>query len=91
MTLKHHNEKILGEILGIGNGMATPADESEDRPPINFAKLAQRFARRFFVCARIDAGENHAPARGGESIPAAMLVGDRVGVHSRPVSYLRNC
>ena len=51
MAFKDHNEKILREILGVGNGMAAPADEGEDRPPISLAKLVQRFARRFFASA----------------------------------------
>ena len=51
MTFKDHNEKILGEILRVGNGMAAPAGEGEDRPPISLAKLVQCFARRFFVSA----------------------------------------
>ena len=51
MTFKDTNEKILREILGVGNGMAAPAGEGEDRPPISFAKLVQCFARRFFASA----------------------------------------
>ena len=39
MTLKHYEEKILREILGVGNRMATAADESENGPPISFAEL----------------------------------------------------
>ena len=39
MAFKDHNEKILREILGVGNGMTAPADESKDRPPISLAKL----------------------------------------------------
>jgi hypothetical protein len=50
-TFKDHNEKILGEILGVGNGMAAPADEGEDWPPISLTKLIQCFARRFFASA----------------------------------------
>jgi hypothetical protein len=49
MAFKDHNEKILCEILGIGNRMAAPAGEGEDRPPISLAKLVECFARRFLA------------------------------------------
>jgi len=51
MAFKDPNEKILREVLGVGNGMAAPADEGEDRPPISLAKLVQCFARCFFASA----------------------------------------
>jgi hypothetical protein len=49
MTFKHHNEKILREILRVRNEMAAAADESENRPPISLAELGQRFARPLLV------------------------------------------
>ena len=61
LTLKDHNEKTLREVLSIGNGVALAADESENRSPINFAKLGQRFVRLFLVAARIGTGKHHAP------------------------------
>jgi hypothetical protein len=39
LTFKHHNEKILCEILSVGNVIAAAADESENRPPINLAQF----------------------------------------------------
>src|SRR5437773_511698 len=40
--------------------MAPPADESENRSPVNFAKLGERFARTLRVASRIRAGKDHA-------------------------------
>ena len=74
LTFKHHNEKILGEILCVGDGMALVADESENRPPINFAKLGERFARLLLAAFRIRAGKNDAPPRCHEAV--ASLTGD---------------
>ena len=59
-TFKHHYKKILRQVLGIGHGMAPPADESENRSPVNFAKLGERFARILRVASRIRAGKDHA-------------------------------
>ena len=71
-TFKDHNEKILGEILRVGDGMALVADESENRSPINFAKLGERLARLLLVASRIRAGKDHAPPRRHEAIVAAL-------------------
>ncbi len=73
-TFKHHHKKILCQVLGIGDGMALPADESENRPPINFAKLGERFARLLLAAFRIRAGKNDAPPRCHEAV--ASLTGD---------------
>jgi len=70
LTFKHHNEKILGEILCVGDGMALVVDESENWPPINFAKLGQRFARLLLAAFRIRAGKNNAPPRRHEAVAA---------------------
>ena len=51
VTFEDHNEKILREILRVGNGIAAPTREGENRPPISLAKLVQCFARRFFISA----------------------------------------
>jgi hypothetical protein len=69
-TFKHGNEKILGEILCVGNGMALLADESENRPPINFAKLGERFTRFVLAAFRIRAGKNDAPPSRHETVAA---------------------
>ena len=63
LTFKHYNEKILGKVLGIRNGVALAADEGENRSPINFAKLGERFARLLLAAFRIRAGKNDAPPR----------------------------
>ena len=45
VSLKHGEKKILGQILGIGRGIAAAADESENGPPIELAKLCQSRVR----------------------------------------------
>jgi hypothetical protein len=51
IAFKNQKRKILGQILDIGNGIAVPTDEGEYGPPVNFAKLCQRFVRGFFASA----------------------------------------
>src|SRR3954447_23773752 len=41
VSLHNHEEKILGEVLGIGRGITATINESEDRPPIDLAKLGK--------------------------------------------------
>ena len=48
-AFKHHGEKILCQVLSVGNGVTLAADEREDWPPIDFAKLGKRGVRLFFV------------------------------------------
>jgi hypothetical protein len=55
-TFEHHNEKILGEVLGLRDRVALAANESENRPPINFAKFRKGSARLLLVTSRIRAG-----------------------------------
>jgi hypothetical protein len=86
-TFKHHYKKILCQVLGIGDGMAPPADESENRSPINFAKLGERFARLLLVASPIRAGKNHAPPRRHEGIGAALEGRRGVRVQARASSY----
>ena len=43
--------------------MPLPADEGENRSPINFAKLSKRSLRLLFISSRVGAGQNDAPAR----------------------------
>ena len=89
--MKHYEEKILREILGVGNRMATAADESENGPPISFAELGQRFARPLLVARRVGAAKDDAPSRGGEPIRADLPNVNRFRFHGRGEYYLRNC
>ena len=70
LTFKHRNEEILGQVLCIGDGLALAADESENRPPINFAKLGERLARLLLATFQIRAGKNDAPPRRHEAVAA---------------------
>jgi hypothetical protein len=74
LTFKHGNEKILRQVLSIRDGMPLLADESENRPPINFAKLGECFSRLLLAAFRICAGKNDAPPRRHEAI--AALIGN---------------
>ena len=86
-TFKHHYKKILCQVLGIGDGMAPPADESENRSPINFAKLGERFAHRLLVAFRLPARKDHAPPSRHEGIGAALEGRRGVRVQARASSY----
>jgi hypothetical protein len=55
-TFQHHGEKILCQVLGIGNRVALAADERENRSPIGFAKFGKGSVRLLFVASRIRAG-----------------------------------
>src|ERR1044071_4942496 len=83
MALKHHNEKILREILGIRDGSPAPADESENRPPISLAEVLQRLSRLLLIAPRVGAGDDYAPPRGGELIRAGLPIASRFNVHER--------
>jgi len=51
ITLQDNDKKILSQILGIGNRVTFTTDESENRPPIDTAKLSEcvaRLSRRAF-------------------------------------------
>jgi hypothetical protein len=56
LTFKHHEKKILGQILSVGNGMTLVTNESKNRSPINFAKFRQCFAHLLLAAFRIRAG-----------------------------------
>jgi hypothetical protein len=45
IAFKQHHKKILGRILRIGNGVSAPADQRENRTPVNPAQLGHRFLR----------------------------------------------
>ncbi len=70
--------------------MALPADESENRSPINFAKLGERFARLLLVATRIRAGKDDAPPCRHEAIGAGLVGRRGLRVQARASSYLRN-
>ena len=86
MPLEHRNEKILREILGIRNGSATPADESENGPPISLAEFGQSHARTHITFPGVAARKDDAPPRGTKLIRAALPIANRFRFHSRAVS-----
>jgi hypothetical protein len=55
LTFKYLEKKILRQILGVGDRMPLVANESENRPPINFAKLGECFAHLLLAAFRIRA------------------------------------
>ena len=75
LAFKHRNEEILGQILCVRDGLALVIDEGENRPPINFAKLGERFARLLLAAFQIRAGKNDAPPRSHEAVAALTRSG----------------
>lgn len=61
-------KEFLSEILRFRNGVALPADKSENRPPVDFAKLGKRILRLLFIAAEIPARQNDAPACRHETV-----------------------
>jgi hypothetical protein len=41
ISFQDHDEKILGQVLRVGRGIAAAINESENWPPINLAKLRE--------------------------------------------------
>src|SRR5438477_6119546 len=82
-ALQQHKKKALSQILGVWNGTAAPADESENGAPINAAKVGQGAARLILVRAGFCAGKNHAPARSREPIQTLLAYGSGLRVHER--------
>ena len=41
ISLHDHDEKILGQVLGVRRGITAAINEREDRPPVDVAKLSQ--------------------------------------------------
>jgi len=83
VSFKHHEKKVLGQVLRVGDGPSLPADESEHWTPIDFAKFRERFADRIFSEGGIGAGEDNAPAGGGEPLGGVAARGGGVRLHSR--------
>src|SRR6516165_5751008 len=81
-TFEHRDEKILRQVLRVGNGIAPTANESENRPPIGLTELSQCFTRCFALIAQVRTGKDYAPPRSRESIHSAMRICHCVGVHS---------
>ena len=76
-------EKVLGQILCVGNRVALAADESENWSPVNFAKLGQCSLRFRVIAFRVRAGQNDAPACSYELRMAVAVMGG-VPFHRRP-------
>src|SRR5439155_15970763 len=90
-AFEHLGEKVLSQILCVGNGAALAADESEDWSPVNFAKLGKCSLRLRVISSRVCAGQNDAPACRLElSIAVAVAVGG-VRFHGRRSSHLFGC
>jgi hypothetical protein len=71
--------------------VALAADEREDWPPIDFAKLSKRGVRLFFVTLGIRARQDDAPSRRHEAVGAVGAGLRCFGFHSRGSSHLYNC
>jgi len=60
-------KEFLSQILRVGNRMTLPANERENWPPINFAKLRKRILCFVFIAGRVRARQNDAPSRRQEA------------------------
>src|SRR6185312_12240889 len=61
LTFKHHDKKILCQVLGVWRRMSQAANERKDRSPVYFAKFRQRRVHLLRVALRIGAGKHNAP------------------------------
>src|SRR5947209_17239804 len=62
LTFKHRDKKILRQVLGVRRRISPPANESEDRSPVYFAKFRQRLVDLLLVAVPVGAGNYNAPA-----------------------------
>src|SRR6266487_6227749 len=62
LTFKHHDKKILCQVLGVWRRMSQAANEREDRSPVYFAKFRQRLVHLLRAAVRVGAGKHNAPA-----------------------------
>jgi len=67
--------------------VALSADERENWPPINFAKLGKRSLCFIFITGRVRAGQNNTPARRQEPAVAEAIKGG-FRFHCRRSSHL---
>ena len=83
LTFKYRDKKILRQVLGIGRRMSLAANESEDRPPVYFAKFRERLLHLLRVAVRIGAGKHDAPACRKETTGRGPTVGRIIWGHGR--------
>ena len=83
LTFKHRDKKILRQVLGVRRRMSPAANESEDRPPVYFAKFRQRLVHLLLVAVRIGAGKHNAPACRNETTGRGRTVSRIIWVHGR--------
>src|SRR5512132_1689229 len=87
---EHLREKLLSEILGVRNGVALPADESENWSPVDCTELGKCSVRLSFIGFRVRAGQNDAPpCRHEPRLAEAINGGFRF--HRRRPSHLPAC
>ena len=84
LTFKHHDKKILRQVLGVLRRMSQAANKREDRSPVYFAKLRQRRLHLLGAAVRVDAGKHNAPAcRVETTVREPMSRGIIRGIHGR--------
>jgi hypothetical protein len=87
-TFNDSAKEFLSEILRVRNGVALAADERENWPPINFAKLGKRSLCFLFITGRVRAGQNNTPTRRQEPAVAEAINWGGFGFHRRRPSHL---
>ena len=63
--------RVVETVRSVGDGVTLAADEREDWPPIDFAKLGEGAVRLLFVAVRICARQDDAPSSRHEAVGAA--------------------
>ena len=81
ITFQHHKKKILSKILGVFGRVAAPANEREDRSPIQSAEFRERLLRLLIASAEIGRRKDKTPACRREIARAAAAFRGHTGVH----------
>ena len=83
LTVKHHDKKILCQVLGVRRRMSQTANEREDWSPVYFAKFCQRRVHLLRAAVRVDAGKHNAPACRIETTVREPTVSRFIRIHGR--------
>lgn len=81
VTFQHHNEKILGQILRVFDGMTAPANKRKDWAPVKPAEFGQGRARAGILAFAVGGGKDETPARRGEVARFAAIFRPDRGIH----------
>ena len=84
VSVQNHDEKILCQILCIGNAESFTADEGKNGPPINAADLRERVGGLAIVRCRVERRSNNAPMGRVKTTAWLSVLRWGAGRHARP-------